>query len=157
MLNLKNRNHPKGFTFTEVVIAIAIFMILAGVGVGAYFRYYNFALVDMDVNGAITLVSRARFLAQKNPTSSDYGIHLDPATHTLTQYRDAYVPGAPGNVSFRLAVLGVTEMALNPVPGVTDRIVFERWTGKTVNWGTFTIGNADYQYTFTINPQGVMN
>lgn len=147
----------RGFTFTEVVIAIAIFMILAGVGVGAYFRYYNFALVDMDINGAITLVSRARFLAQKNATSSDYGVHLDPATHTLTQFQDVYAPGAPGNVSFRLGVLRITDMSLNPVPGVTDRIVFERWTGKTVNWGTFTIGNDNYTYTFNVNPQGVVN
>ncbi|MBI5421671.1 prepilin-type N-terminal cleavage/methylation domain-containing protein [Candidatus Peregrinibacteria bacterium] len=149
--------HSKGFTFTEVVIAIAIFMILAGVGVGAYFRYYNFALVDMDINGAITLVSRARFLAQKNATSSDYGIHLDPATHTLTQFQDAYTPGAPGNVSFTLGVLRITDLALSPVPGVTDQIVFERWTGKTVNAGTFTIGNDDYTYTFNVNPQGVVN
>lgn len=149
--------HSNGFTFTEVIIAISIFMILAGVGVGAYFRYYNFALVDMDVNGAITLITRTRFLAQKNATSSDYGVHLDPATHTLTQFRDAYVPGAPENVNFKMGVLGITDTALNPVPGVTDRIVFERWTGKTVNWGTFTIGNADYTYTFNINPQGVVN
>lgn len=147
----------RGFTFTEVIISIAIFMILAGVGVGAYFRYYNFALVDMDVNNAISLIARARFLAQKNPTSSDYGIHLDPATHTLTQFRNTYAPGAPENVDLRLGELRITSMALNPVPGATDSIVFERWTGKTVNWGTFTIGNNDYTYTFNVNPQGVVN
>jgi type II secretory pathway pseudopilin PulG len=152
-----NRNNPKGFTFTEVIISMGLFIVLAGVGVGAYFRYYGFALINQDIHNAQSILSEARFLSQKNPTSSDYGIHVDPATETLTLFREAYVPGAPGNKSVKLEALQIAILNLNPVPGVTKDIIFEKQTGKTVNWGTFMVGDSDYTYTFDINAQGVLN
>ncbi len=151
-----NRNHPKGFTFTEVVISLALFMVLAGVGVGAYFQYYSFALVDMDIHNATTLLNQARFLAQKSPTPSDYGIHLDPATSTLTQFKGTYSPMGVDNQVLRLGSMRITNTHLNPNPGVTSDIIFEKQVGKTVNWGTFTIASKDSTFTFSINPEGVI-
>ena len=147
----------RGFTFTEVMISLGLFVVLAAVGVGAYFRYYGFALVDQDIHNAQSLMNEARFLAQKNPTSSDYGIHLDPATETLTLFKEAYVPSTEGNKIVKLEVLEIAMLNLNPVPGVTKDIVFERQTGRTVNSGSFMVGNSDYQYTFHINAEGVMD
>ncbi len=151
-----NRTHPKGFTFTEVIIALSLFLVLAGVGVGAYFRYYGFALTDMDVHRATILLDQTRFLAQKNPTSSDYGIHFDPVTNTMTQFRESYSPVAVDNQVLHLETLLITDVALNPNPGVTMDIIFEKQTGKTVNWGAFTLGNDDFAFTFSVNPQGVI-
>ena len=151
-----NRSHSKGFTFTEVIISLGLFLVLAGVGVGAYFRYYGFALIDMDVHNTTILMNQARFLAQKNPTSSHYGVHLDPVTNTLTLFRGSYSPATTDNQVLRLGVLRITEVNLNPNPGVTMDIVFERQVGKTVNWGTFKVGDDEYAFTYSINPQGVI-
>ena len=146
----------RGFTFTEVMLTLGLFVVLAGVGVGAYFRYYGFALVDTDIHNTESLLDQARFWAQKNPTSTDYGVQLDPATRTLTLFKTAYVPNAPENQTVVLKTLDIKNLSLNPAPGVTDHILFERQTGKTLNWGSFSIGNSDYTYTFTINIQGVI-
>jgi len=160
IMDLKLKHHSsgkQGFTFTEVIIALSLFLVLAGVGVGAYFRYYNFALVDMDVQEAMSLLDETRFKAQKNSTSSDYGIHLDPTTRTLTQYKESYVPNAPSNKVVKLQVLSFVQISLDPVPGVTSDILFGRQTGKTVNSGFFTVGDSDYSYTFHVNIQGVVD
>jgi type II secretory pathway pseudopilin PulG len=162
MLSCDNPNHrnaphaPGAFTLTEVIVSVSMFLIMAGVGVGAYFRYYSFALVDLDITNTMTLIDQARFVAQKNANSSDYGIHLDPVAETLTQFQSAYVPNASGNVVLKLGTLGISDLNLNPAPGVTRDILFQRQTGKTVNWGTFKIGNGDYAKTFSINPEGVV-
>jgi prepilin-type N-terminal cleavage/methylation domain-containing protein len=147
----------RGFTFAEVIISMSLFLILAGVGVGAYFRYYSFAQVDLDVHNVMALISKTRFLSQKNPTSSDYGIHFDPVTQNLTLYKNAYVPYAVGNETVKLDVLRITDLNLNPVPRVTNSVLFERQSGKTINSGTVTFGNDNYTYTISINPQGVIN
>lgn len=150
-------SRKRGFTFAEVIISMSLFLLLAGVGVGAYFRYYSFAQVDLDIHNVMALISKTRFLAQKNPSSSDYGVHFDTVAQTLTLYKSIYVPLAAGNESVKLDVLRITDLNLNPVPGVTDDVLFERQSGKTINSGTFTIGNDNYTYTISINPQGVIN
>ena len=146
-----------GFSFTEVMITIALFLLLAGVGVGAYFKYYTFALANADVKNSLTLIKQARFHALKNPYSSDYGIHLDTATQSLIIFRDTYTPADPENMVLELEQLRIADLGLNPNVGATHEIIFEKQTGKTENTGNFTIENEVYTYTFTINSQGVVN
>jgi type II secretory pathway pseudopilin PulG len=146
----------KGFTFAEVIIALSLFIVLAGIGVGAYFQYYGFALVDTDVHKVSTILTQARFMALKNPTSADFGIHLDPIANTLTQFQGTYSPMAGDNQVVQLQALRLQDVLLNPNPGVTLDIVFQKQVGKTVNWGSFTVSNDKYSYTYSINPQGVI-
>ncbi len=146
----------RGFSFIEAILTMSLFLILASVGIGAYFKYYNFSLLTMDVNRTMSFVKETRFRAQKNATESDYGVHLDAAARTLTRFKTSYNPSDPANISMPLEKLGILNMALQPAPGTTNEIIFKNQTGKTVNSGTFTIGSTDFQKTFTINPQGVV-
>jgi len=151
------KNKSRGFTFIEVIIVMGLFFVLAGVGLGAYFRYYAQSLASMDVNNAITLVKQTRFKALKNPTNSNYGIHLDPTTKTITSFRDIYNVTNNENLVLELEQLNITDLSLNPVIGTTNEILFEKQTGKTQNTGSFTIGNEEISYIFNINQQGVIN
>jgi hypothetical protein len=56
----------------------------------------------------------------------------------------------------QLQALRLQDVLLNPNPGVTLDIVFQKQVGKTVNWGSFTVSNDKYSYTYSINPQGVI-
>jgi Tfp pilus assembly major pilin PilA len=150
-------NKIKGFTFIEIIIVIGLFFVLSGIGLGAYFSYYSQSLASMDVNNAITLIKQTRFKALKNPTNSDYGIHLDPITKTITSFRDTYSVMDNKNIVLQLEKLNVIDLSLNPVIGATDEILFEKQTGKTQNTGSFTIGNNEINYIFNINRQGVIN
>ncbi len=157
--NHNNLKHPgkKGFTFTEVLLTMGLFLLLAGIGVGAYFKYYQFSLINIDVNKAMTHIKQARFRALKNPDNSDYGVHLDEACRCLTVFKNTYLPGDPENITLELKQLDITDLNLAPNIGITNDIIFQKQTGKTQNIGSFTIGNNIYSYTFTINSQGVVN
>lgn len=153
----KPKLNCRGFSFIEVMIAISLFILLAGVGTGAYFGYYQRALVNSDIQKTLTLIKQARFRALKNPDNSNYGIRLDAATQTVTSFRDTYSPVAPDNVVLELEQLGITNLNLLPTLGVTNDIIFEKQTGKTQNTGSFTISNINFSFTYSINSQGVVN
>lgn len=144
----------KGFTFAEVMITLSLFMVLAGVGMGAYFRYYQFSLINNDLGKVTKILHETRFKAMKNPYHSNYGMHIDPGLSELVTFRDTYVQGNPENEVVELEQLDTFQLNLMPTPGVTDNIIFENMTGKTQNSGSFTIGKDDFSQTFNINPQG---
>lgn len=143
-----------GFTFIEIMITLTLFMVLSGVGVGSYFRYYSFSLASNDVSKVTKVLYEARFKAMKNPHSSDYGVHIGAGTNELTIYRDTYTPDNPDNISTPLYKMDITELNLMPIPGTTNIILFENMTGKTQNSGSFTISKDDFSYTYNINIQG---
>lgn len=157
MSNIFKRNTGAkkiGFTFIEVMITFTLFMILASAGVGSYFRYYSFSLINNDVSKVTKVLHEARFKAMKNPYNSDYGVHIGTGTKELTLYRDAYTPGNSENIRTPLEQLDITELDLMPTPGTTNTILFENMTGKTQNTGSFTVSKDDFSYSFNVNQQG---
>jgi len=154
---MRNQKCEKGFSMIEVIITISLFLLLAGVGVGAYFQYYQASFINADVDNALTLIKFTRYKALKNATSDNYGIHINMATNSLIGFRDTYNPMDNHNEVLKLEQLRILDLSLNPDLGNTDEILFEKQTGKTENTGSFTIGNDNFTYTFNINPQGVVN
>ena len=146
----------RGFTLIEIMITMALFILLAGIGVGAYFSYYSFSLIKNDMNQVNTLIRDTRFKALKNPLTDNYGIHIDSATRTITSFRDTYNPVNTENIDVELEQLDITDLSLNPNIGTTDEILFEAQTGKTQNDGSFTLSENNYSHTIIINPQGVV-
>ena len=148
--------NQKGFTFVEIIITMSLFLILSGIGMGAYFKYYSFSLIKTDISNIMEIIKNTRFKALKNPTSDNYGIHIDSVTKTITGFHDAYNPLDTTNIDVELEQLEILELNLNPDTGITNEIIFEAQTGKTQNYGSFTIGNNNYSYIININPQGVV-
>jgi prepilin-type N-terminal cleavage/methylation domain-containing protein len=146
----------KGFTLVEVIITVSLFVLMAGMGVGAYFQYYLLSLMNADINNTVTLMRETRFKALKNPSSDDYGIHIDPSTKTITGFQNVYNPANTGNTDLKLGQLDVLDLNLSPDIGETNEILFETQTGKTENYGDFTIGEENFSYTITINREGVI-
>jgi hypothetical protein len=136
---------------------MSLFLLLAGIGIGAYFQYYQAALVNTDIDNALTIMKDTRFKALKNPTNEDYGVHIDSGTNSIISFRKFYSPGSTENVVVELKQMTIQTLNLDPNLGVTNEIIFENKTGKTQNTGTFTIGNLQRSHTFNINAQGVIN
>jgi prepilin-type N-terminal cleavage/methylation domain-containing protein len=153
---LKIKNKKRGFTFIELMIVMSLFILLASIGMGAYFQYYSLSLMNADIDSTITLIRNTRFKALKNPTNDNYGIHVNPVTETITGFRDTYNATSNENINVKLEQLKVLNLNLNPDIGTTNEILFESQTGKTQNYGDFTIGENDFSYTITINSQGVI-
>lgn len=147
----------RAFSIIEIVIAISIFVLIAGAGVGSYFRYYKNAIVNTNVDDAITLMKNTRFKALKNATTEDYGIYIDQSTNSLISFKKSYAPNDPENIVLKLDQLNVLSLSLQPSIGTTNSILFERQTGKTQNTGDFIIGSSLSSYKISINNQGVID
>ena len=143
-----------GFTFTEVMITLALFMVLASVGMGAYFRYYQFSLINNDLGKVTKILYETRFKAMKNPNNSNYGVHISSNIGELITFRNSYVPGNPENEIVELEQLDISQLNLMPTPGTTNNIIFENMTGKTQNSGSFRVGKNEFSQTIYINSQG---
>ena len=144
-----------GFTFAEVLITLSLFLILASLGVGSYFRYYSLSLINNDMNKIQGILHSTRFKAMKNPYKSDYGIHLNETTGELTTFRDTYTANNPENITVTLDQLSITDINLENQGQGSNQILFENISGKTQNNGSFTVSNPDLSYDFTINKLGV--
>jgi len=156
---MKKENHAKskdlnGFTLSEVLITMALFLVLASLGVGSYFQYYTFSLINNEVNNINSTLHETRFKALKNPYNSNYGIHLNMGTGEITSFRDTYTPSDPENIMIQLDQLNISTLNLQPTPGTTNEIIFDNITGKTQNSGSFTVGNSNFTFDFNINLQG---
>lgn len=152
---LDKAKNTKGFSLVEILLTASIFIMLASLGVGAYFQYYKASLNNIDINKTITHIKRARSLAQKNPNNSDYGVHIDTVNNQFIIFESMYTQGAPGNIILELQNLTIQDVSLNPNPPTRD-ILFERQTARTQNDGTITIGNQDTSFTISVNPLGVI-
>jgi len=155
--NEKSRFPKGGFSFIEVMTTLGIFFLLASVGLGAYFQYYKFSLINNDIHSAQTLIRNTRFKALKNPTGSNYGVHIDEATNEITSFEGSYVHGESSNIVVQLEQVTITNLNLMPTPGVTDQIIFQAGTAKTQNTGSFSVGSVNYSYTLTINAEGAID
>ena len=133
---------------------MGLFFVLAGIGVGAYFNYYKTSLLNDDINNAINLMKETRFNALKNPGNSKYGVHIDLATKTITGFRGETYDALDGlNRTVLLQNAQLSNINLQPTPGVTSDIIFSARTGKTENTGSFQVGD----YVISINAQGTID
>lgn len=148
---------PKAFTMVELLIVLSIFFAVVSSGVGAYFRFYNTAFINADVDHALTHIKQARFRSLKNTNQSDYGIRIDDINHRLIAFRGTYSPSDPDNLVFNLEKLEITDLSLLPGIGVTNEILFENPNGKTQNTGSFTISNGSDSFTFNISANGIVD
>ncbi len=150
------RGKTKGFTLVELMVTLALFFVLASIGLGAYFQYYSFSLINNEVSKVQGLMKNARFKALKNPNGSAFGIHLDPVDREITSFENTYVDGNSGNEVLILEQMEISNLNLQPSVGSTNEILFESRTSKTVNTGSFAISKDDFTYTININSQGAI-
>lgn len=153
----EKRRNSKGFSLTEIIIASSLFMILAGLGIGSFYNYYQSSLIKNDYDNVLTLMKNTRFRALKNATDDNYGVFIDVDGNKMTGFRDTYTPGTPDNKPVDLSLLTVSDLSLAPNSGTTNTIIFEKRTGKTANTGSFTLSFDNQDFVITINAQGVID
>lgn len=154
--NFNIRKKRKGFTLVELMVTLALFFVLASIGLGAYFQYYSFSLINNEVSKVQALMKNARFKALKNPSGADFGIRLDVANREIISFEDTYVPGNDTNEVLILDQLEISNLNLLPSAGTTNEIIFENSSAKTSNTGSFAISKDNFTYTITVNSQGAI-
>ncbi len=137
----KDRN-KNGFTLTEVLIAISIFVIILSIAITASRSFSN--TVDLDnsakVIGTNIKLAKTRSISALNDTN--YGVHFE-SDQIIVFEGDVFVSGDPANKIINLSdsveiFFDNVDLAGNPTASGYN-IVFSRLTGVTDNFGTVEI------------------
>lgn len=157
ILGIKYRWFERGFSLVELLITIALFLMLAGLGMGSYVDYYRSSQANIEIDSILTLVKRTRSRALKNADGASYGVNIDVPTRTITGFKSPYQVNDPQNQSIELNQVQINSVDLQPNPGSSRQILFEPKTGKTQNTGSITLESNGSDYILEINAQGLID
>ena len=122
-----------GFTLLEILIVIAIFSVVAGVGISPLLSFKK----TSDLNGAletgVSFLLEARAKTLSSESDSRYGVHF--SSRNVILFKGAmFTEGAQGNKAAPLpSSVEIGTISLN---GGGDTVVFNRLTGETDAYGT---------------------
>ena len=146
-----------GFTLVEVLLVVAIFGILAGIG------FLNIRLVwtANQLQGSTTETIRALKEAQNNAMDgildSQWGVFFDINNNQFTLFKGPDYSGRDPAHDLATALpklIKITNINLN---GGGTEIVFEKTSGKTNHYGSLTMEGFNSQTkTLILNQYGVI-
>lgn len=128
----------RGFSFIEVIIAVAILVTLSFVVAGSLFTFRETAALDQALDEAQELLREARSRTLGSDVEGTYGVHF--ASTTVTLFIGPYVPGSPANTVVSLPV-GVIVSAVG-LSTTTASVMFERLTGDATAAGLVTFSTT---------------
>src|SRR3989338_580744 len=86
----------RGFSLIEILIVIAIFTVVASVGVSPLLRFKKANDLSAALETGVSLLLEARTKTLSSEGGSRYGVHFESARITLFS-GDAFAEGAAGN------------------------------------------------------------
>ena len=146
-----------GFTLIEIIIAIAVFGIIALTSFVYYSSVKKNSLIKTAVSDIILTIELAQNKTLASLNLSSFGVKLDNGSYTLFE-GSFYSSTSTDNTIYSLpAELEIVNISLS---GGGSEIVFDRITGKTSNYGTFQVrvkDNPSQIRTIVVNSSGKVN
>jgi prepilin-type N-terminal cleavage/methylation domain-containing protein len=148
----------KGFTLLEMMIAIAIFMMIASLVLTAFSNFRARETLNASLEKVLAGFSRARLDSISSRGDSLYGVYI--LSNEVIYFKGASFPGLndANNVIFTLpAPIEIANISLN---GGGSTVVFQHITGKTTNYGTFSVrvrSDTSISKLITVNQSGAVS
>ena len=131
----RTRASSRGFSFIEIIVVIAIFSLIATVGLQSFSLFKKNLDLNAATDTAVSLLSQARSKTVAAEEGAQYGVHFESGA-MVSFAGTSYIPGAIGNEQFFLPT--TVEMATIAVSGGGSDVIFEKLTGETTRDGTIT-------------------
>jgi len=151
-----SRNLVSGFSLIEIIVAIAMLLIVAGITLYSFSSLNDTNALEVSVAGAVSNLSEARSKTLASIGSNQYGVHID-SDETVLFVGSTYSSTDPNNVTVSLnKVVEIANISLN---GGGSDIVFDRLTGQTSEHGSFIVrlkDNTNASSTITIFQTGII-
>lgn len=154
------RFHRKslGFTLIEVMVAVAIFSIIAGTAFSVSASFLTDSQRISNVNLIVQHLRLAQMRAISEYRKSAWGMHLEETPVSFSIFRgSSYAVRDP---AFDTVVELPSSLSFSNISlqGGGADIVFERMTGQTSNYGTFTLSdNNENDVLISVNVAGVID
>ncbi len=148
---IRYSNQVGGFSFIELMMAIAVLVLLAGLAIPFYQSFQVSSNLDNTTQEMASTLRRAQGMAMGSKQWSAWGVHLE-AHKYIVFAGAAYNAGDPTNETF------TTPQNITVSTTAGSDIVFTRVKGETSNVGTVTLQSANNESTaITINARGIIN
>jgi prepilin-type N-terminal cleavage/methylation domain-containing protein len=146
----------KGFTLLEILIIVAIFVALAGIGLSAFYNFNRHHALEKDTRAVFSVLedARSRTLSAKNDSS--WGVHFESTKVVLFEGTD-YDASDPKN--FLILLSSHVEISSIDLTDGAQSITFQRLTGDADVTGIITlsfINDPSVQKTISIYKTGLV-
>ncbi len=145
----------KAFTVIEVLMAIGIIVVLAGLSVPTADIFLSRNELHTEALKMTDALRRARNQAMSGQEDSAWGVHFTAGDYTVFKGA-SYNPSDSYNETFNLpGILSISAITIN---GGGSEIIFDRIAGTTSTFGTTTIQtDTSESQTIVVNSGGVIN
>lgn len=150
------KTSKRGVTLVELLVAIAILVTIAAIGVAVFSRLTGQTALDASVQQVLSVFEEARSRTLASENDQQFGVHVTVSSVVLF-IGNTYSAGASTNEVTTL-VRRVSISDISMTGGATD-VVFERLTGKANVTGTITLtlaSDTSQTQVLTINSTGLV-
>jgi prepilin-type N-terminal cleavage/methylation domain-containing protein len=138
--------NESGFTLIEILIAMAILVIILGLGYFVGFDFYRNYALHSEKDVLVSVLRKARSQALNNVGASAHGVYIGDSSYTIF-YGSSYVSrNAQYDENIKKAP-GISATGLNEV-------VFAPLTATSTASSTITLNNAKKSFFIDINYEG---
>lgn len=137
-----------GFTLIEILVVMAIMSLIFSLGVFVSLNSYKRYVSSFERNTLVTLLYKARSMAQNNIDNLPHGLHISGSDYVLFQGA-SYDPSASSNQ--------ITEGSETVVVDGLSEVIFEPLTGNPIATGVINIVLGSDKKTITILDEGRIN
>lgn len=134
-----------GFTLIEILVVTVLMAMIFSLGFFVSFNSYKRYISSSEKEMLVTLLYKARNMAQNNVNGTSHGVHIDPSRYVLfqgTSYNQNELSNQIFEKSAAIAVSGLLE------------VIFEPLSGNPNTTGVITIAHDVETKTITILNEG---
>lgn len=130
---------PGGFTFVEVLTAVAVLLIIVGIIMGGLSSFRRSADLGYASDRTLVMLREARRRTIESYGASSWGVHFESSRVVLFR-GNIFVDGAADSESF--VVSPTVHLPSISLQGGGSNVVFIRISGATNEWGTIALESS---------------
>jgi|SRR3989338_6683373 len=148
-MDFKSINKIAGFTLLEVLLAISVVAIIAGIGIPVYQSFQVRNDLDLAVNAVAQSLRRSQLLSQAVEGDMTWGVYV--GDNKITIFKGASYAGRDVNFDEAFDLSNVI------TPSGNQEIIFNKLTGWPQNTGSLILTTVNDSKTITINAKGLVS